>query len=95
MSSELLHSAVGFELAKFSPLATEDLKWGYRVLSKSGMDALHVRVGFFPASDHDHWLEAASALPSGVDMIIPAGATLDPQFAEQDVGFVDEEGESA
>ena len=95
MSPELLHSAVGFELAKFSPLATEDLKWGYRVLSKSGMDALHVRVGFFPASDHDHWLEAASALPSGVDMIIPAGATLDPQFAEQDVGFVDEEGESA
>lgn len=95
MASDLMHSAVGFELGKYSPLPPEDLKWGYRLLSKpAGAETAHVRVGFFPAIDHAHWLEAAAVLPSGVDMIIPTAAALDPLMAGKDVGFTDDDGES-
>ena len=71
-----LRSALQFELSKYSPMPVDDVQWAYRVIGKIGTESNLVRVIYFPQSEWDSWVAAASGINIGVDLIIPANAVL-------------------
>jgi len=88
IAPEDLRLALQFELTKFSPIQADELTWGYRIIGKAPEGDLNlVRLVYFREEDWNDWLDASSGLGSGVDMIIPATAALDPVLADTDVGL--------
>lgn len=81
-----LEGALRFELNKQTPISDEDLVWGYRLVGRiPDSDLYHVRVIFSRVEEWNSWVEAASGVPGGVDLIMPAIAALDPVLAERSV----------
>ncbi len=81
-----LKNAVQFELGKHSPVPVDDLSWGYRIIGKMQDSELYrVRVAYFPQSEWESWVAAASGVAGGVDMIIPPTVAVDPILADADV----------
>jgi len=88
IAPEDMRGAVQFELGKYSPIAVDDLVWGYRNVNRiAGTEMQLTRVVYVRRDDWNRWIEAASGLGHGVDMIIPASAVLDPMFENRDIAF--------
>lgn len=84
-----LRGALQFELGKHTPLNPDHVQWGYRILGRTadGLNSM-VRVIYFRMDDWESWIEAASGLPTGVDMVMPAAGAIDPVLADQRVWLV-------
>ena len=87
---EDLRNALSFELGKHAPVSPEKLVWGWRALP--GADGTHqqVRLAYMREAEWGRWLDAASGLGLGIDIVMPPSAALDPLLAEQEVYFPDE-----
>jgi hypothetical protein len=86
ISAADIRGALRFELEKHSPIPVDDLQWGYRVLGRApGSELNLVRIAYLRMAEWTSWLEAASGIGSGVDMIIPASAALDPVLGDRAV----------
>ncbi|MFA6930326.1 MAG: hypothetical protein WCT05_08365 [Lentisphaeria bacterium] len=92
LSGVEMNNALQFELRKQTPVATEKLRWGYRITGSLGKDN-RSQVRLFYIKD-DEWLRWCNALKglSHVDVILPAQLALDPLFAEADCFFPEETG---
>jgi Tfp pilus assembly protein PilN len=83
-----MRGALSFEVSKHCPMPMDDMQWGYRDLGREPDSERHtIRVSFFRRKDWDEWVSAASGVSSGVDMIIPAWAALDPTLSGRSVAL--------
>ena len=90
LAPDEMAQALRFELAQHSPLPLEDMQWGYRWLGKAkGSGDSRLRVTLFTDEEWRNWLEAASGVGGGVDMVIPVQAVLDPLASDRDLCLAD------
>jgi hypothetical protein len=88
IAAENMRGALQFELSKYSPINIDELEWSYRnVLKHHGTEKQTTRIVYFRREDWERWIEAASGLERGVDMVIPASAVLDPMLDTVDVAL--------
>ncbi len=80
-----LRNALLFQVTKFAPVSADRLVWGYRVLPGRSGDHQIARLIYMREPEWRRWIDDASGLRQGVDMIIPPGAVLDPLAAEHPV----------
>ena len=81
LSSDDLRSALHFELRKHSPVAENQLAWGYRIVSAERADGtMLVRLSYARDSDWQRWIAACSGLTRRVDALLPPAAAVDPVF---------------
>lgn len=83
-----LTAALAFELRKHTPLAPEQLTWGYRVLVQPTAQNKHQKIRLFYVKTETwrKWMTAVTGL-GRVDTVVPAPVVLDPSFAEKTVTF--------
>jgi hypothetical protein len=81
-----MRSALPFQLERHSPMPLHDMQWGYRVIERDS-DQDVVRACYFPQDEWNDWLAGGSAVPGGVDRIIPALEAIDPVLSDLDVGI--------
>lgn len=81
-----LRSALTFEVARFAPIATEKLVWGYRTLPANG-DGRLVRLIFLREEEWTRWLDHVSGLGHGLDCVMPPETVTDPLFRDREVWF--------
>ena len=94
IGKEQLRGALAFELRKQTPIPPEKLLWGYRLLPGSGeQQNLCVRLFYVREEQWRKWLTVLSGL-NHVDVILPAPLALDPLFANADIVFPAETGNS-
>ena len=88
--------ALRHELARRVPAPLTGLTWGCRRLPAGPAGGpRRWRVALVPSATYQAWLEAASGLPGGVDLIIPPGAALDPLLAGRQVCLTERPGAPA
>ena len=84
-----LRNALAFELAKHAPVPSEKLAWGYRITGTVDKRQLRVRIAYMRTEAWNNWVDELRNLGTGVDMLIPPIAVLDPLLAEDPVVFRD------
>lgn len=86
LKREEMKNALTFELKKQTPLSSEKLHWGYRLLPKRpGNSSQPVRLFYVRTEHWNSWLKAADGLHH-IDAILPAPIALDPVL--QDASFI-------
>lgn len=88
LKGQELRAALAFELRKRTPIPTEQLEWGYRLLDTASAASKRLRVRLFYVKK-DVWRKWRSAVTglSKVDILAPAPVLLDPLFSDITVGF--------
>lgn len=78
-----LKNALAFELRKHTPIPTDKLLWGYRVINTNPQTGkLLVRLFYVRTETWRQWTDAVGGIGQ-VDMILPPPVALDPLLAEQ------------
>lgn len=78
LKPEELNNALSFELRKQTPLSSDKLHWGYRLLPKKANGTTQPVRLFYVRTEHwNSWLKAANGLHH-IDALLPAPVALDP-----------------
>ncbi|MEA2012512.1 MAG: hypothetical protein U9O87_05425 [Verrucomicrobiota bacterium] len=86
LSHKDLQSALEYEIDKYTPIASEDTIYEYRVISEKE-DKLNIRLVIIPKEEWEDWNKAVSAIPCGVDMLMPTILALDPILSNRSVNL--------
>ncbi len=82
LKPEEMRAALSFELRKQTPLSSDRLRWGYRLLPKKvGETTQPVRLYYVRNEHWNSWLKAIDGLHH-VDALLPAPVALDPALEE-------------
>lgn len=94
IGKDQLKNALAFELRKQTPIPTDKLLWGYRLLPKaSDQQKQGVRLFYVREEQWRKWMNILGGI-NHVDVILPAPLALDPLFADSDIVFPEGQGNS-
>ncbi len=89
LPADELKKALRIEISRQLPVNAEKLIWGYRKLPGGGN---LLRVAYWREADWQQALDELGALATGVDLVLPPAAALDPIFAGKTVLLPDGKG---